>query len=81
MEKVIVIMKTWIGLALIGIGVGLASTVLTNLAASDPERANILGLDVTSIMDHSPTLVGSSLLILIVSFCLIFSSKRTINRR
>ncbi|MEM9672114.1 MAG: hypothetical protein ACFB15_19075 [Cyclobacteriaceae bacterium] len=76
-------MKTWIGLALalVGIGVGLASTVLTNLATSDPKRANILGLDTTSIMDSSPTLVGSSLLILIISFCLIFSSKRTINRR
>jgi len=76
-------MKTWIGLALalIGIGVGLASTILTNLATNDPERANILGIDTASIMDNSPTVVGLSLLVLIISFCLIFSTKRKINRR
>ena len=76
-------MKTWIGLALalIGIGAGLASTVLTNLATNDPDRANILGLDPKSIMDNSPTVVGLSLLVLIISFCLILSSKRKINRR
>lgn len=68
-------------MALIGVGLGLASTILTNLATNDPERASILGIDTVRIMDNSPTVVGLSLLVLIVSFCLIFSSKRKIDRR
>lgn len=74
-------MKTWIGLglALIGIGLGLASTLLTNMVNSDPERASILGIDTTQIMDSSPTVVGISLMILITSFCLIFSSTKNNN--
>lgn len=76
-------MKTWIGLALalIGLGLGLASTILTDLATSEPERASVFGFNVSSITSNSPSIVGFSLLILIVSFCLLFSSDRSRLRR
>ena len=76
-------MKTWIGLllALIGLGLGLVSTVFTNISVSEPERASIFGFDITSITENSPSIVGFSLLVLIASFCIIFSSKKKIRNR
>nr|WKN34878.1 hypothetical protein K4G66_21115 [Tunicatimonas sp. TK19036] len=70
-------MKNWIGLvlALIGLCLGLVSTILTNITANDPEQASFFGIDFSSMINNSPSIVGFSLLILIASFCIIFSSK------
>jgi len=71
-------MKTWIGLvlALIGVALGLASTVLIDFISSHPNQVNIFGISAEVINTNTPSLVGLSLLLLIVSFYLVYSSKR-----
>lgn len=76
-------MKTWIGLflALLGLSMGLVSTVFTNITMADPERASFFGIDITGVAANSSSIVGLSLLILIASFCIIFSSKKKLHNQ
>ena len=70
-------MKTWLGLLLtvLGLAIGLGTTLLNDVTLTHTEYANFLGISVTEIADYSPTLIGLALLLMIVSFFLIFANR------
>lgn len=71
-------MKTWLGLFLtvLGLAIGLGSTLLDDATLVHTEYANFLGISLADIADYSPTLVGLALLLMIVSFFLIFANRK-----
>ena len=70
-------MKTWFGLllAVLGLTIGLGSTLLDSATTLSTDRASFLGISATELSEHSPTLVGLAVLMMIASFLLIFSRR------
>ena len=70
-------MKTWIGLLLtvLGLAIGLGSTVLDDIALYNTDYAGFLGIPMADIIKYSPSLVGLALLLMIASFFLIFANR------
>lgn len=70
-------MKIWIGLllAVLGLIIGLGSTLLDSSATLTTEHASFFGISTADLSRHSPTLVGLAVLMMIASFLLIFSRR------
>ena len=70
-------MKTSLGLLLtvLGLALGLGSTLLDDATLQHTEYATFLGLPLAELADYSPTLVGIALVLMVVSFFLIFANR------
>lgn len=70
-------MRTWIGLilAVLGLVLGLGSTLLDDSLVRSTDYASFLGIPLVQLVKHSPTLVGLAILMMIGSFLLIFSKR------
>ena len=70
-------MKTWLGLLLtvLGLTLGLGSTLLDNAPLRHIQRTSFLGISITEVAEYSPVLVGVALVLMVVSFFLIFTNR------
>lgn len=70
-------MKTWIGLlfTVLGLAIGLGSTLLDDIAPQYAEHAGFFGLPLTDIANHTSTFVGLAIVMMIASFFLIFANR------
>lgn len=70
-------MKTWLGLLLtvLGLSIGLGSTLLDDLALQPTQLASFMGVPLADLAAHSTVLVSLALILMIVSFFLIFANR------
>ncbi len=70
-------MKTWIGLlfTVLGLAIGLGSTLLNDIAPQHIEYAGFFGMPLTDLANYSSLLVGLAIVMMVMSFFLIFANR------
>ena len=70
-------MKTSLGLLLtvVGLALGLGSIILDDATLQHTEYAAFFGLPWAELAGYSPTLVGIALVLMVVSFFLLFANR------
>ena len=70
-------MKTWLGLLLtvLGLALGLGSTLLGDTTFQHTEHATFLGLSLAESSAYSSALIGVALVLMVSSFFLIFANR------